>query len=329
MARQAGGQRRVEHREVGGDGAGVNREFGPTLDRDDRDWRRFGAGAGGGRDEDQRQFLPLRHLDPPDRVEIIARTEQISGELGDIHRASAAEPDDRVGGGRAPHFDRGEEGRLRRIGLDRAEQGDRMGLFEFSDPRSGKTKVNQLVVGDEQQWPVGKQGGKLGRAGRGSEHAGTVGEGEGLHRQQPNASGAAIPDQVAFEPAHQRPRRALHRLVVELAFVEPLDPRIEIAAGDDQPLRRGWHLLDHLGVAGRGVAQPALGAAALDLVQFAGLDRALGQQPGDNMHDPRGDLERLASEADPNERLEQQPVALADIVEIGARLVGEEHRLNI
>ena len=89
-------------------------------------------------------------------------------------------------------------------------------------------------------------------------------------------TGLAPADQVAFKPTHQCPRRALHRLVIELALVEPLNSRVQVAAGDDQPLRRGGHLLEDLCLAGAGVAQPTLGTAAVALVQFAGFDRALG-----------------------------------------------------
>ncbi len=77
------------------------------------------------------------------------------------------------------------------------------------------------------------------------------------------------------------------------------------------------------------MAEPALGAAAVALVQFAGFDRALGQQPGDDVHDAGRDLKGFAGKSDPRERLKQQPVALADIVEISAGFVGEEHGLDI
>ena len=47
------------------------------------------------------------------------------------------------------------------------------------------------------------------------------------------------------------------------------------------------------------------------------------------MHDPGRDLERLAGEPDADERLERAAVVAAGIVEIGSRLVGEQHRLRI
>ena len=67
---------------------------------------------------------PVRDADAPDRVEIVAGAEQIGGELGDIHRAAAAEADDRGHARRAARLDRGEQRLLRRIGLDRVEHDD-------------------------------------------------------------------------------------------------------------------------------------------------------------------------------------------------------------
>ena len=49
---------------------------------------------------------------------------------------------------------------------------------------------------------------------------------------------AALPAESTLQPPHQRPRRALRHVVFEAAFVQPLDPRIEVGTGADQPLRR-------------------------------------------------------------------------------------------
>ena len=100
---------------------GKDRELDPALASDDRDRRRFRAGAGGRRHERQREALPLGDIDPPDLLELVARAEQVSGELGDIHRAAAAETDhgDYITG--PAGLGRREQGLLRRIGLDRIE----------------------------------------------------------------------------------------------------------------------------------------------------------------------------------------------------------------
>ena len=84
---------------------------------------------------------PRGQSDPPDRVEIVARAEQIGGELGDIHRAAAAEADDRGDARRPPGLDRGQQGLLRRIGLDRVEQDDSRSLERRSARRrSGRAR---------------------------------------------------------------------------------------------------------------------------------------------------------------------------------------------
>ena len=59
------------------------------------------------------------------------------------------------------------------------------------------------------------------------------------------------------------------------------------------------------------------------------IDRPLGQQPGDDVHDPGCHLERLAGEADPRERLERHSLLATAIVEIGPRLIGQQHRLGV
>ena len=77
------------------------------------------------------------------------------------------------------------------------------------------------------------------------------------------------------------------------------------------------------------MAQPPLGPPAFARRDLARFDRALGQQPGDDVHDPRRDLQRFAGEADAGERLERPALVAAGVVEIGPRLVGEQHRLGV
>src|SRR6478609_9127213 len=121
----------------------------------------------------------------------------------------------------------------------------------------------------------------------------------------------AIPDEVALEPPHERSRGTHDRFVRELAFVESLDPRVEVGTGTDQALGGRRQLFDDRRVAFGRLAEPAFGAPAVGTGDLTRLDRALGQQPGDDVHDPGRDLERLAGEADTNERLERQPFLAA------------------
>src|SRR4030095_3146921 len=94
-----------------------------------------------------------------------------------------------------------------------------------------------------------------------------------------------------------------------------------------------WRALEHLwGTARTAVlarAVPALWGGPAGRLHFAAFDRTLGQQPGHNVHDPGGYLERLAGEADPGERLKALSVVATGLVEIGARLVSEDHCLGI
>ena len=78
-----------------------------------------------------------------------------------------------------------------------------------------------------------------------------------------------------------------------------------------------------------GMAEPALRAPSFAAGDLARLDRPLGQQPGHDMHDPRRHLQQFAGETDADERLQRAAVVAASIVEIGACLVGEQHRLRV
>ena len=92
----------------------------------------------------------LGDIDAPDGVEIVARAEQIGGELGDIHRASAAEADDRRRAGRASGLDGRFQGLARRIGLDRVEDYDARGrhlraLFAQASVRPRPTNCSSVT----------------------------------------------------------------------------------------------------------------------------------------------------------------------------------------
>ena len=87
--------------------------------------------------------------------------------------------------------------------------------------------------------------------------------------------------------------------------------------------------IDHRRIAVLRMAEPPLGPAAFAVRDFARFDRALGQQPGDDVHDPGRHLQQFAGEADPRERLERRALVAPGVVEIGPRLVGQQHRLGV
>ena len=71
---------------------------------------------------------------------------------------------------------------------------------------------------------------------------------------------------------------------------EPLDPGVDVGAGVDQPLRRLGKLPDHDRIAVVGMAEPTFRPATASRLDLASLDRLLGQQPGDDVHDARRNL---------------------------------------
>ena len=75
--------------------------------------------------------------------------------------------------------------------------------------------------------------------------------------------------------------------------------------------------------------KPARRLAGMGAADLARLDRALGEQPGDDMHQPGRNLQRFAGKADPQQRIERLALLAAMAIEIGARLVGEQHCLGI
>src|SRR6476646_1843233 len=133
---------------------------------------------------------------------------------------------------------------------------------------------------------------------------------------------AALPPESTLQAAHQRPRRALHNVGFESAVIEPLHPRVEVGAGADQPLSRGRKRGKNRRVGILGMAKPAFRATPFTAGDLTGLDRALGQKPGDDVHDPRRHLERFASEADTREGFERRTLVAPRVVEVGASLVG-------
>ena len=104
---------------------------------------------------------------------------------------------------------------------------------------------------------------------------------------------------------------------------------MEIGARRDQPLRARGQRPHEIDVELRRVAEATGGVERFARLQFAGIDGALGQQPGDDVHQPRRHLQRFTRETDADQRIERLALGAADGVEIGARLVGKQHRLGI
>jgi hypothetical protein len=77
------------------------------------------------------------------------------------------------------------------------------------------------------------------------------------------------------------------------------------------------------------LAKTAIGSTPFLAGDFARFDCPLRQQPGDDVHDPRGYLQRLAGKSDSGKRFEHRALIPAGIVEVRTRFVGEEHRLGI
>ena len=75
--------------------------------------------------QDERQARALGFADAPGVVERLAGAEQESRDLGDVERRAAAEARDAGRAGLASGGDRRQERRLRGVGLDAVEDGDR------------------------------------------------------------------------------------------------------------------------------------------------------------------------------------------------------------
>ncbi len=182
MPRQPQRQGRIEHRPIGGQRPGVDRQLDPPIAGGDRDGRGVRAGASGGRDQRQGQPLAFGDVHAPDRIEVVARPEQISGELGDIHRTAAAEPDHRPHRRRLTGSNRGHQRRPGRIGLDRVEQHHRPAArFQCLAAIVGQAEQNDLLVGDEQAWPGWKLIGERNRLACSRHQPGTGMKSETLH----------------------------------------------------------------------------------------------------------------------------------------------------
>ena len=114
-----------------------------------------------------------------------------------------------------------------------------------------------------------------------------------------------------------------------LRIVEQADAAVQIGAGHHQPLRAHRQGMDEVDVELRRLAEPIGRIERIARLHLARVDRPLGEQPGDDVHQPRRHLERFARKADADQRIERLTLAAPGGVEIGARLVGEQHRLGI
>ena len=270
----------------------------------------------------------------------------------------------RAGGGCRPrlcrlalHRDRGSQ-RARR--LQAGDRRRRRGRYRLHRPLHRRSRQLSALLDREfrarpgqsrRDRPDGDEI-RLGRRGQGEGMARYLGLGPGYRRNRPGPPGCGIhrlacrsicrgevaplreleraaSGQAALEAPHQRPRRALRHFNLDRSFVEPFHPRIKVGAGIDQFLRGLGQLRDHRLVAVLRVTQPPLRPPPVAVRNLAGFDRALGQQPGDDVHDPGRDLERFARKADPCERLKGGAVAAAGVVEVGTSLIRQQHRLGV
>ena len=111
--------------------------------------------------------------------------------------------------GRAPAVDRRQQVSLRRIGLDRVEQmtSRRSLRAPRSKRRSGRSRATSRV-GDEQARPGGQQLGKPPADACAGDQPGPGWKVKGRMRRSLSGSALRFQTEVAFEPAHQRARRA-------------------------------------------------------------------------------------------------------------------------
>ena len=150
MRRQAERQRGIEDGDVGEKHRRDDAHLLAGRRRDDRDRRDLRAGAGRGRNEDERQPAALDLADAIDVVEPLLAAREHRDQLGDIERGAAAEADDardgsatRFGGGGVDHG-------LGRVGLDIGEEhGLDPGRGEAGDGAIDDAGTDHAGIGDE------------------------------------------------------------------------------------------------------------------------------------------------------------------------------------
>ena len=139
-----------------------------------------------------------------------------------------------------------------------------------------------------------------------------------------------LPTEAAFEPAHQRARRALRRFLGDHAFVEPLDAGIEVGAGRRSvsgPLPAAWRRRQDR-CPGRGQAAARAGGRRVAAISPLSTARWVSSQATMCMMRV---VTFSDSQAKPTRAIGSSVSRSSrpGIVEIGARLVGEQHRLGI
>src|SRR5690606_20321502 len=98
----------------------------------------------------------------------------------------------------------------------------------------------------------------------------------------------------ALEPAEQAARGAGRVGAAVAAAVEPADALVKLLARADELDRGLRELRDQLLVSRLCLAEPSLRRGRLGARDLAGGERALAEQPGDDVHQPRRDFQRLA-----------------------------------
>ena len=118
MGGQPEGQFGIQHRPVGNDHGRHDAFLLALAGRDDGNRRHFGTGSRRGRNKDQRQARPDGQPHAVHLVEPLVPWQQQRDQLGDVHGASAAQPDHALRTAGARGIDRGVDHAFGRIGLD-------------------------------------------------------------------------------------------------------------------------------------------------------------------------------------------------------------------
>ena len=323
----------VEHRHVGDQRRGIDAALFGAFDGDDRDGSRFRAGAGGCRHQRQRQAPAPRKSDAPDAVELVARTEQISGELGHIHRAAAAEPDDRMDARRPlPGRNRRQQ---RRRDWDRPRPrrtGRRRGLLLAVRPAAGRAGPSAVTA-----WSVTSSTGPPAAvpASSGVRPCPIIRRGPGWRIVAVGHLAAVAAQRGAFQMRSRSSRPISARAglgtgwSLSCSSSRRRHPLVKVDARRNQRLGGGGKLLDHL----RSLAP-------------AWPSRRSGRRPHAALSSPVSTARWVSSQAmmcisrvvtlsdsqaKPTRTKGSSAVAVgpAGSVEIGPRLVGQQHRLGI
>ena len=152
LRRAAHGERRVDERHVGHEERAHEALLHvELLVGEDGDGRALGAGAGGGRDGDDRQALALDLVDADVVVHRVAGVGQHGGGLGDVDRRAAAEAHDEVVAALLDDADDLLDGAHGRLGDGLVVEGDlEAGVDQRRLDVDAHAAVAHALVGDDE-----------------------------------------------------------------------------------------------------------------------------------------------------------------------------------